>query len=228
MNKSNIDAQRLADRIIYEDNHLIVLDKQAGELVQADKTGDACLADALKLYIKRTKGKPGNVFLGVTHRLDRPTMGLVIFAKTSKSLSRINEMLRQGLIQKTYKALVEGRIPIGTTGELSHFLIKNQELNKSFVTHSNHRGAKPARLRYECIKEFDTYSLLQIQLLTGRHHQIRCQLAHIGHCLKGDVKYGAKRPNPDGSIGLQAFRLDFIHPVSKKPISCVSRQSLAP
>ncbi len=228
MNKSNIDAQSLTDRIIYEDNHLIVLDKLTGELVQSDKTGDTCLADALKLYIKQTKGKSGNVFLGVTHRLDRPTMGLVIFAKTSKSLSRINEMLRQGLIQKTYRALVEGRIPVGTTGELSHFLIKNQKINKTFVTHSNYKGAKLAKLQFECIQEFDRFSLLQIQLLTGRHHQIRCQLSHFGCCIKGDVKYGAKRPNPDGSIGLQAFRLDFIHPVSKKPISCVSRLSLTP
>lgn len=228
MNRRDIDSHSLADRILFEDNHLIIIDKLPGELVQSDKTGDTCLADALKLYIKRTKQKPGNVFLGVTHRLDRPTSGLVIFAKTSKSLTRINEMLKQGLVQKTYKALVEGRLQVGASGEIVHYLIKNQHLNKSFVTHSNHKGAKIAKLLFECVKEYNNYSLLQIILLTGRHHQIRCQLSHIGHCIKGDVKYGAKRPNDDGSIGLQAFKLEFTHPVSNELISCTSKLSIAP
>lgn len=227
MNKKVIDLQNLADRILYEDNHLIIVDKLPGELVQADKTEDTCLADALKLYIKIRDQKPGNVYLGVTHRIDRPTSGLVIFTKTSKSLSRINEMLKQGRILKTYRALVEGRIPEGTTRELVNYLVKYQQNNKSYVTQSNHKGAKIAKLRFECLRQFNNYSLLSISLLTGRHHQIRCQLSHIGHCIKGDIKYGARRPNPDGSISLQAYRLDFIHPVSKQALTILSSQALS-
>lgn len=226
MNMKNIDLQVIANRIVYEDNHILIYDKCPGELVQADKTGDTSLSDILKHYIKVTRQKPGNVFLGVTHRLDRPTLGLVIFAKTSKALERINDMLRKGTIQKTYRALVEGIVPVGKKEILENYLVKNARNNKSYIVSPGTPDAKYAKLEYQCIQNFDRYSLLEIQLYTGRHHQIRCQLAHIGLHIKGDVKYGAKRANPDASISLQAYQLEFAHPVSKQLICVKSTHSL--
>lgn len=228
MKAKDIDLENLAHRIVFEDNHLIIADKLPGELVQGDQTGDMCLADALKQHIKITKQKTGNVFLGVTHRLDRPTAGLVIFAKTSKALSRINQMLKEGKIQKTYRALVEGEIKEGKKHVLENLLIKNPSNNKSFVVSAEQKGAKYAKLEYECISKFERYSLLEIKLYTGRHHQIRCQLSFIGHPIKGDVKYGAKRPNRDGSISLLAYKLEFEHPVGGQLICVTSTQSISP
>ncbi|MCX8148959.1 MAG: RluA family pseudouridine synthase [Thermaurantimonas sp.] len=222
----DIDLQDIANRIVYEDNHLLIFDKRAGELVQGDKTGDTPLLEILKNYIKITRQKPGNVFLGVTHRLDRPTLGLVIFAKTSKALERINALLRTGSISKTYRAIVEGQLAFGERKILENNLIKNPKNNKTYVVAPDTPQSKLAKLEYQCIQNFDHYSLLEVRLYTGRHHQIRCQLAHLGHCIKGDVKYGAKRANPDGSISLQAYQLEFIHPVSKQPICVKSTQSL--
>ncbi|GCD80805.1 RluA family pseudouridine synthase [Schleiferia thermophila] len=216
----------LPNRIRYEDNHLIILDKLHGELVQGDKTGDTCLADFVKNYLKITKNKPGNVFLGVTHRLDRPTSGLVIFTKTSKALARINQMFKDRKVTKIYRALVEGSLPPGVEITLQNYLSKNEKTNKSAVVEANHPSAKPAKLILQTVEEYRNYSLVEIQLFTGRHHQIRCQLAHIGHPVKGDVKYGARRPNRDGSISLLAYKLLFPHPITKLQIHVTSEQPL--
>lgn len=204
--------------VVYEDNHIIVVNKAPGEIVQGDKTGDEPLVETLRRYIKEKYAKPGNVFCGVVHRLDRPVGGLVIFAKTSKALARLNEMLRNGDIHKTYWA-ISRNAPENPEGELRHFITTTERNNKSYASLTPKNGAKEARLRYRTMAATDRYTLLEIQLLTGRKHQIRVQLAAIGCPIKGDLKYGDKRSNPDGSISLLARRIDFIHPVSKKPIS---------
>ena len=204
--------------VIYEDNHIIVVNKQAGELVQGDKTGDMPLSDMVKAYIKEKYNKPGNVFCGVVHRIDRPVSGLVMFARTSKALERLNKMLREGKIHKTYRALVEGR-PDKPEALLENWLVSDGRINKTFVTDKNNPDAKLSRLSYRTIASGDRYTLLEVTLLTGRKHQIRAMLSNIGHPIKGDLKYGAKRSNRDGGISLQSYNLEFIHPVSKAPIS---------
>lgn len=202
---------------IYEDNHLIIVNKKAGEIVQGDRTGDKPLSELVKEYIKKKYNKPGNVFCGVVHRIDRPVEGLVIFAKTSKALERLNKMLRDGEIHKTYWAMVEGK-PTNKECILKNYLKSDGKINKTFVSDKNDNDAKLSILNYRTIVEGERYSILEISLLTGRKHQIRCQLSAIGHPIKGDLKYGAKRSNPNGGISLQAHRIQFIHPVSKKEI----------
>ena len=203
---------------VYEDNHIIVIDKKPGEIVQGDKTGDKPLVDMVKDYIKEKYNKPGNVFCGVVHRIDRPTSGLVIFAKTSKALSRLNEMLRKGEIHKTYRAILTGHLKT-TSGKLKDHLVSNPRNNKTYVNDSSNPCAKEAILEYNVIENGENYTLAEIRLLTGRKHQIRAQFSNIGHPIKGDLKYGARRSNPDGSISLQAAKLEFIHPVSKIPLT---------
>jgi 23S rRNA pseudouridine1911/1915/1917 synthase len=205
-------------KVIYEDNHIIIVSKTVNEIVQGDKTGDETLTDKVKKYIKEKYSKPGEVFLGLTHRLDRPTSGVVIFAKTSKALSRLNAMFRDGEIHKTYWAITSNR-PNEDEGTLEDFLKKNEKLNKSFIAKASDKEAKKAILNYKIISVSDRYYLWEINLLTGRHHQIRCQLANIGCPVKGDLKYGYPRSNPDGGLSLHARKVEFIHPVSKKEIS---------
>ena len=204
-------------QVLYEDNHIIIVNKASGEIVQGDKTGDVPLSDIVKQYIKETHAKPGAVFLGVVHRLDRPVSGVVVFAKTSKALTRLNNMFRDGEIHKTYWALCSNR-PEKIEGELDNWLVRNEKQNKSYVYDKEKPNAKRARLHYQVIGATDRYTLIEVHLMTGRHHQIRSQLAHIGCPIKGDLKYGAKRSNPDGSISLLARRVEFIHPVSKEKI----------
>mgnify|MGYP006334617039 CR=1 FL=1 len=203
--------------VVYEDNHLIIVNKAASEIVQGDKTGDMPLSESLKLYLKEKYGKPGNVFLGVVHRLDRPVSGLVIFAKTSKALARLNTMLAQGEVKKTYWAIVTARPP-QEEGELTHYLVRNEQQNKSYAYDRERPGSKLAILHYRLIATTDRYWLLEVDLKTGRHHQIRCQLAKMGCPIKGDLKYGFPRSNPDGSICLHARRICFVHPVSKERV----------
>ena len=204
-------------QVIYEDNHIIVVAKRSGEIVQGDKSGDRPLTEDVKAYLKEKYAKPGLVFLGVVHRLDRPVSGLVVFARTSKALSRLNEMFRNGSIHKTYWALVQTPPP-AEEGELIHWLTRNERQNKSYAYRNEVPGSKKAVLRYRVIGQTDRYTLLEIQLLTGRHHQIRCQLAAMGCPIRGDLKYGAPRSNPDGSISLLARNIEFVHPVSKEII----------
>lgn len=204
-------------KIVYEDNHIIVVFKEAGEIVQGDKTGDTPLSEFVKEYLKEKYNKPGNVFCGVVHRIDRPVSGLVIFARTSKALTRLNEMLRKGEIHKTYWALVEGT-PERKEAVLENWLQSDGRLNKTRIVDKTAPDAKLARLHYRTIAVGDRYSILEINLLTGRKHQIRAQLSGIGHPIKGDLKYGARRSNPNGGISLLAKRIEFIHPVSKQPI----------
>lgn len=203
--------------VVYEDNHLIIVNKNSSEIVQGDKTGDKTLADEVKEYLKDKYHKPGNVFLGVVHRLDRPVSGLVVFARTSKALARLNEMFRTKEVHKTYWAIV-GNHPATPEGELIHWLVRNEKQNKSYAYDKEVPGSKKAILDYRLIGQSDRYFLLEINLKTGRHHQIRCQLAKMGCPIKGDLKYGAPRSNPDGSICLHARRITFVHPVSKKEI----------
>ena len=204
-------------QVIYEDNHIIVVAKHSGEIVQGDKSGDRPLTEDVKAYLKEKYAKPGLVFLGLVHRLDRPVSGLVVFARTSKALSRLNEMFRNGSIHKTYWALVQTPPP-AEEGELIHWLTRNERQNKSYAYRNEVPGSKKAVLRYRVIGQTDRYTLLEIQLLTGRHHQIRCQLAAMGCPIRGDLKYGAPRSNPDGSISLLARSIEFVHPVSKEII----------
>ena len=203
--------------VVYEDNHIIIVNKTASEIVQADKTGDTPLPETVKQYLKEKYQKPGNVFLGVTHRLDRPVSGLVIFAKTSKALTRLNEMFRNSEVKKTYWAIVKNA-PKESEGELIDFLVRNEKQNKSYAYEREVPGSKKAILYYHLIGRSENYYLLEIDLKTGRHHQIRCQLAKMGCPIKGDLKYGFPRSNPDGSICLHARRVRFVHPVSKKLI----------
>lgn len=202
---------------VYEDNHIIIVNKRPGEIVQGDKTGDKPLSEIIKEYLKEKYKKPGNVFCGVVHRIDRPVGGLVIFAKTSKALERLNGMLREGSIHKTYWALVEGH-PEKKENKLINYLKSDGRLNKTFITNQSDPDAKESILEYKTITEGDRYSLLEVNLMTGRKHQIRAQLSGIGYPIKGDLKYGAKRSNKDGSISLLAKKITFIHPVSKEKI----------
>ena len=205
------------DKVLYEDNHLLIVNKAAGDIVQGDKTGDTPLSDYGKLYLKQKYNKPGNVYLGVVHRLDRPTSGALIMARTDKALSRLNLMLKEHKIKKTYWAIVE-KAPKIESATLTNYLKKNPKNNKSYVVSKNTQGAKEAILNYKLIASSDKYQLLQIELQTGRHHQIRAQLSNIGCIIKGDLKYGSKRNNKDASISLHARFLSFIHPVSKLEI----------
>lgn len=207
--------------VVYEDNHIIIVNKRSGEIVQGDKTGDEPLSETVKAYIKEAYHKPGNVFLGVVHRLDRPVSGLVVFARTSKALSRLNEMFRVGDVHKTYWAIVKDK-PAVEEGTLTHWLVRNEKQNKSYAYDREVPRSKKAVLHYRLIGCTDRYSLLEIQLMTGRHHQIRCQLARMGCPIKGDLKYGAPRSNPDGSISLLARKIELVHPVSKEPVSVVA------
>lgn len=207
--------------VLYEDNHIIAVNKTCNEIVQGDKTGDTPLSEIVKAYIKDKYNKPGEVFLGVTHRLDRPTSGVVLFARTSKALTRLNEMFKSHeKIQKTYWAIVQNA-PKQPQAKLENWLVRNEKQNKSYVAKPGTKDAKLAVLTYSTIATSDNYTLLEIQLETGRHHQIRCQLAAIGCPIKGDLKYGAKRSNPDGGISLHARKIAFIHPVSKQEI-CIT------
>jgi 23S rRNA pseudouridine1911/1915/1917 synthase len=203
--------------VIYEDNHIVVVSKRPGEIVQADKTGDKPLSEMVKEYIKEKYCKPGNVFCGVVHRIDRPAQGLVIFARTTKALTRLNEMLRKGEIKKTYRAIVEGK-RARKEDTLTHYLRNDGRINKTFITKPSDPEGQKSVLKYKVIGEGERYSLLEINLLTGRKHQIRCQLSSTGTPIKGDLKYHSHRSNPDGGICLLAYHLEFIHPVSKKPI----------
>ena len=216
--------------ILYEDNHIIAVSKTCHEIVQGDKTGDTPLSETVKAYIKEKYNKPGEVFLGVTHRLDRPTTGVVLFARTSKALTRLNAMFQSHeQIRKTYWAIVGNRLVGesvkrlgGDSVRLENYLWRNEKQNKSFVVKPSTKDAKRAVLTYKAIAQSDRYTLLEINLETGRHHQIRCQLAAIGRPIKGDLKYGAKRSNPDGGISLHARKIEFIHPVSKQPLSIIA------
>jgi len=202
-------------QVLFEDNHLIVINKQSGDIVQGDKTGDTPLSDIVKEYIKEKYNKPGNVFLGVVHRLDRPTTGVVVFARTSKALERFNKMLRDKVVDKTYWAVVKNK-PKKEIDTLTGFLKKNPKNNKSTSYSSEIEGSKKAILHYKLLKSLDNYHLLEVDLETGRHHQIRCQLAAIGSPIKGDLKYGFNRSNKDASIHLHARKIEFIHPVTKE------------
>lgn len=204
-------------RVLYEDNHLIVVWKRAGDIVQGDKTGDTPLPEVVKAYLKAKYDKPGAVFLGVVHRLDRPTTGIVVFARTSKALSRMNALFAGSDISKTYWAVTSGAPP-QAEGRLEHWLYRNTKQNKSYAYEADGPGRKHARLTYRHLKALERYHLLEIRLETGRHHQIRAQLAAIGCVIKGDLKYGAARSNPDGSIHLHARELEFTHPVRKEPV----------
>lgn len=205
-------------KVVYEDNHLVVVRKEAGEIVQGDKTGDKPLSEFVKDYLKEKYNKPGNVFCGVVHRIDRPVAGLVIFARTSKALARLNDMLRKGDIHKTYWALVEGK-PKQKEGELTDWLVSDGRMNKTRVATEGTPEAKLSKLRYRTIAEGERYTLLEVNLLTGRKHQIRCQLSSMGNPIKGDLKYGARRSNPGGGISLLARHIEFEHPVSHVQIS---------
>ncbi len=208
--------------IVYEDNHLLIVNKHCGEIVQGDKTGDESMAETLKRYLKEKYAKPGNVFLGVVHRLDRPVSGLVVFARTSKALSRLNDMFRKGEVKKTYWAIVprKGGMPSPTAAPimLHHWLTRNEQKNISRAYDNEVPGSKEARLEYLTLSVSDRYALVEVHLFTGRHHQIRCQLAKAGMPIKGDLKYGAPRSNDDGGISLMARRIAFTHPVSRQPI----------
>ena len=205
--------------VLYEDNHLIAVNKKSGDIVQGDKTGDTPLSEHVKDYIKKKYNKPGEVFLGTIHRLDRPTSGIVLYARTSKALSRMNEQFRNKEVQKTYLAVVDN-IPPNNSGILENFLQKNQKQNKSYVTKGN--NGKHAILHYKRLKKLDNFYLIEIKPQTGRHHQIRVQLANIGCIIKGDLKYGAKRSNKDASIHLLSQKLEFIHPVKKENITIIA------
>jgi 23S rRNA pseudouridine1911/1915/1917 synthase len=207
--------------VIYEDNHIIAVNKCSSEIVQGDKTGDQPLSETIKLYLKEKYNKPGEVFLGVTHRLDRPVSGVVLFAKTSKALTRMNEMFRNQEIKKTYWAIVKEK-PEQTEGRLEHYLTRNEKQNKSVAYDKVRSDAKKAALSYKLIAHSDAYYLLEVHLETGRHHQIRCQLAKMGCPIKGDLKYGFPRSNPNGGISLHARSVEFIHPVSKELIKLIA------
>ena len=207
--------------VLFEDNHLLIVNKKSGDIVQGDKTGDKPLSEVVKEYIKEKYNKPGEVFLGVVHRLDRPTSGIIIFARTSKALERLNKMLRDRVISKTYWAIIKNN-PKKVKDTLIHFLKKNPKNNKSTVFTKKTEGSKKAILHFTIKKKLDNYSLLEIDLETGRHHQIRAQLSFIGSPIKGDLKYGASRSNKDGSIHLHARTINFTHPVSKKTITIIA------
>ncbi len=208
-------------QVLFEDNHLIVVNKRVGDIVQGDKTGDDPLSEVVKQYLKEKYNKPGNVYLGVVHRLDRPTSGIVLFAKTSKALPRLNKMFAQGETKKIYWAVVKNAPP-QERDTLIHWLVRNPKQNKSYANSKEVPNSKKAELDYKIIKKLDNYYLLEIDLKTGRHHQIRAQLAAIGCIIKGDLKYGADRSNKDGGIHLHARSLEIVHPVQKEPIHFVA------
>ncbi len=207
----------ISSRVLYEDNHLIAINKKSSEIVQGDKTGDKTLPDYIKEYLKTKFNKPGNVFCGVIHRLDRPTSGVLLFARTSKGLSRMNKQFKDKAIKKTYWAILENR-PEKESDTLVHFLKKNERQNKSYVSDKNTKGAKEAVLAYKLLASSDRFHLVEVHLETGRHHQIRAQFSSMGCCVKGDLKYGAKRSNKDGSICLHSRALEFIHPTTQELI----------
>lgn len=207
-------------KVLYEDNHIIIVSKSSSEIVQGDKTGDIPLSDMVAAYLKEKYNKPGNVFVGVAHRLDRPVSGVVVFAKTSKALSRLNDMFRLGKVDKRYLAIVKNR-PQEIEAELVHYLVRNEQKNRSFAYNKEVPGSKKSVLKYRLVGSSTNYNLLEIELMTGRHHQIRCQLSKMGMPIKGDLKYGAERSNPDGGISLHAYYIKFEHPVSHNTI-CVS------
>lgn len=208
-------------QVLFEDNHIIIVNKRAGDIVQGDKTGDTPLSDVVKAYIKDKYNKPGNVYLGVVHRLDRPTTGIVVFARTSKALSRLNKMFADKKVNKTYWAVVKNK-PSQTKATLIHWLKKNPKNNKSAAHHKEIKESKKAVLHYELIKSLNNYHLLEVNLETGRHHQIRCQLSSIGSPIKGDLKYGFDRSNKDASIHLHSRKIEFTHPVSKVELSVIA------
>lgn len=203
--------------ILYEDNHILVINKRAGQIVQSDKTGDKSLCDLAKEFIKEKYAKPGNVFIGLPHRLDRPVSGIVVLAKTSKALERLNAMFRDGKVKKIYWAITK-ECPANSEGEIRSWIVRKEKINKSFSYPKEVKESKEALLYYRHIASSQNYNLLEIELKTGRHHQIRCQLSSIGCPIKGDLKYGAQRSNPDGSISLHARYVEFVHPVSKETI----------
>lgn len=225
MKYRQMNEQEFADissRILYEDNHLLIFNKKTGEIVQGDKTGDEALCDTLKAFIAKRDSKPSRVFMGVPHRLDRPVSGICLFAKTSKALERLNEMFRSGEVHKTYWALSCN--PPANAGtdewtELENYLARNEKQNKSYIVKGGAKEAKLAKLRFRVAGHTQRYTLLEVELLTGRHHQIRCQLAGIGCCIKGDLKYGAPRSNPDGGICLMARSIHFDHPVRHEEVA---------
>ena len=219
MEYRQLNAQEYNDlesRILYEDNHILIVNKKVGEITQGDKTGDECLAESYKAFIAQRDGKPGKVFLGIPHRLDRPVSGICILAKTSKALERLAEMFRESEVHKRYWALCCQK-PDAPEGHLEDWMVRNEKQNKSFIV-SRREGAKLAKLNYRYILSTERYHLVEVELLTGRHHQIRCQLSHMGCIIKGDLKYGAPRSNPDGGICLHAHNIKFIHPVKKTEI----------
>ncbi len=218
---SSVNMEEWDAKILYEDNHIIAINKSSSEIVQGDKTGDVPLSESLKSYLKKKYNKTGNVFVGVTHRLDRPVSGVVLFAKTSKALSRLNDMFRNQEVDKYYWAVVQNR-PQEIEGELVHYLKKNSRQNKSYASKSEQKDAKLAKLNYQLIAESNKYFLLQVELHTGRHHQIRVQLASMNCPIKGDLKYGSPRSNPNKGISLHARFLSFIHPVSKEKIEIIA------
>lgn len=217
--RTNTNPQNL--QVLYEDNHIIVVNKRPGDIVQGDKTGDVPLSEIVKQYVKKKYHKPGKVFLGVVHRIDRPTSGVVVFARTSKALSRLNELFSQKLAKKTYWAIVKNK-PNNEQGTLEHWLLRNTKQNKSYAHIKEVPNSKKATLDYQILKKLNNYYLLEIDLKTGRHHQIRAQLAAINCPIKGDLKYGFDRSNKNGSIHLHARSIEFLHPVGKKPISLIA------
>lgn len=231
MSVNNTDKQSLLDQVasqvLYEDNHLIIVNKLPSQIVQGDKTGDIPLSELIKEYIAEKYAKPGDVFLGVVHRLDRPVSGVTIFARTSKALSRLNEMLKNREIRKTYWAVVKNQPP-ATNDLLINYLLRDEARNKSFIVSEKTKNAQRAELSYSVISRSNSYYLLEVDLHTGRHHQIRSQLAHIGCPIKGDLKYGFPRSNPDGSIHLHARQIIFTHPVKKETITVIARPPMDP
>ena len=220
MEYRELSAQEFEDvrsRILYEDNHLLIINKKVGEITQGDITGDECLTEKLKAFVAMRDAKPGRVFMGLPHRLDRPVSGICILAKTGKALERLDEMFRTSQVHKTYRALCCGK-PEAAEGHLEDWLMRNEKQNKSYVT-AKRKDAKLAKLNYKFLYSTERYHLLEVELLTGRHHQIRCQLSHMGCPIKGDLKYGAPRSNPDGGICLHAHSVTFVHPVKKEEIT---------
>jgi len=220
---SDTEYRDLESRILYEDNHILIVNKNVGEIVQGDKTGDETLGDKYKAFIAARDSKPGKVFMGIPHRLDRPVSGITVLAKTSKALERLAAMFRDGEVHKTYWALC-CNAPSQKSAQLEDWLVRNEKMNKSFVSKRGEKdpNAKLAKLIYTHIKDTDRYHLLEVNLLTGRHHQIRCQLSNMGCVIKGDLKYGAPRSNPDGGICLHSHEVKFIHPVKKEPIDVIA------
>ena len=213
-----MNIEDIGKRVLYEDNHLIVINKRAGELVQGDKSGDIPLLEKVRAYLKETYQKPNNVFCGLVHRIDRPVSGIVVFAKTSKALSRMNELVKERQMRKIYHAIVENGLS-EPEGVLVHYMKKNEQQNKSYLINTAKEGYKRAELKYRIVNHSNSYTLVEVELITGRHHQIRAQLAAAGSPIKGDIKYGAKRSNSDGSISLHAGKVEFEHPVSHQVIS---------